>query len=228
MVLFLFSSVWLYNKKEQSGSGSDSIPLSLQLLRTYCRLPRLYTRHPARTSQSRRGRRERREPLARTPYAHPPARTLQTQPRPWRTARPTARSGQAACQSLRSTGTHDAVDGETRKIRTSAPDPPVAAVRLPWNPPAPAVPTIVLISLAALLIRVLVSVGPYSGQGAAPKFGNYEAQRHWMELTLHLTPADWYRNTSDNDLAYWGLDYPSLSAYQSLVHGQVAVEAPPS
>jgi hypothetical protein len=36
-------------------------------------------------------------------------------------------------------------------------------------------------------------MGPYSGQGAAPKFGDYEAQRHWMELTLHLTPADWYR-----------------------------------
>nr|ACR38168.1 unknown [Zea mays] len=108
-----------------------------------------------------------------------------------------------------------------RKTRTSAPDPPVAAVRLPWHTPAPAVPTAVLISLAALLIRVLVSVGPYSGQGAAPKFGDYEAQRHWMELTLHLTPADWYRNTSDNDLAYWGLDYPPLSAYQSLLHGRI-------
>jgi alpha-1,3-glucosyltransferase len=74
-----------------------------------------------------------------------------------------------------------------RKTRTSALDPPVADVRLPWHPPAPAVPTAVLISLAALLVRVLVSLGPYSGQGAAPKFGNYEVQRHWMELTLHLT-----------------------------------------
>jgi len=78
-----------------------------------------------------------------------------------------------------------------------------------------------LISLAALLVRVLVSVGPYSGQGAAPKFGDYEAQRHWMELTLHLPPSDWYRDTSDNDLAYWGLDYPPLSAYQSLLHGRI-------
>ncbi|XP_066393441.1 probable dolichyl pyrophosphate Man9GlcNAc2 alpha-1,3-glucosyltransferase isoform X3 [Miscanthus floridulus] len=108
-----------------------------------------------------------------------------------------------------------------RKPRTSAPDPPVSAARLPWHPPAPPVPTAVLISLAALLVRVLVSVGPYSGQGAAPKFGDYEAQRHWMELTLHLTPSDWYRNTSDNDLAYWGLDYPPLSAYQSLLHGRI-------
>ncbi|PWZ45790.1 putative dolichyl pyrophosphate Man9GlcNAc2 alpha-1,3-glucosyltransferase [Zea mays] len=108
-----------------------------------------------------------------------------------------------------------------RKTCTSAPDPPVAVVRLLWHPPAPAVPTVVLISLAALRIRVLVSVGPYSGQGAAPKFGDYDAQRHWMELTLHLTPADWYRNTSDNDLAYWGLDYSPLSAYQSLLHGRI-------
>jgi alpha-1,3-glucosyltransferase len=42
-----------------------------------------------------------------------------------------------------------------------------------------------------------------------------------MELTLHLPPTDWYRNTSDNDLAYWGLDYPPLSAYQSLLHGRI-------
>nr|CAB3500937.1 unnamed protein product [Digitaria exilis] len=108
-----------------------------------------------------------------------------------------------------------------KKSRTSAPDPPKAAARLPWQPPAPPVPTALLISLAALLVRVLVSVGPYSGQGAAPKFGDYEAQRHWMELTLHLPPSDWYRNTSDNDLAYWGLDYPPLSAYQSLLHGRI-------
>ncbi|KAG8065802.1 hypothetical protein GUJ93_ZPchr0004g39296 [Zizania palustris] len=54
------------------------------------------------------------------------------------------------------------------------------------------VATALVISLAALLVRVLVSVGPYSGQGVAPKFGDYEAQRHWMELTLHLPSSDWY------------------------------------
>uniref|UniRef100_A0A0D9VTL4 Alpha-1,3-glucosyltransferase n=1 Tax=Leersia perrieri TaxID=77586 RepID=A0A0D9VTL4_9ORYZ len=104
-----------------------------------------------------------------------------------------------------------------KKPRAPAPDPPAAA-HLPWHPPAPPVSTAALISLAALLVRVLVSVGPYSGQGVAPKFGDYEAQRHWMELTLHLPSSDWYRNTSDNDLAYWGLDYPPLSAYQSRLH----------
>jgi alpha-1,3-glucosyltransferase len=45
--------------------------------------------------------------------------------------------------------------------------------------------------------------------------GDYEAQRHWMELTWHLPPSDWYYY----DLPYWGLDYPPLSAYQSYLCG---------
>jgi alpha-1,3-glucosyltransferase len=65
-------------------------------------------------------------------------------------------------------------------------------------------------------------------------FGDFEAQRHWMEITIHLPIGDWfvpldllfadwgssvdrgscdnrYRNTTDNDLLYWGLDYPPLT-----------------
>ena len=57
-----------------------------------------------------------------------------------------------------------------------------------------------------------------TGQNVAPRFGDFEAQRHWMELTLNLPIADWYRKTADNDLDYWGLDYPPLTAYLSLVH----------
>ena len=92
-------------------------------------------------------------------------------------------------------------------------------------------------------------------------FGDYEAQRHWMEITVGLPPAEWcggpqrsqgsqsgvgwrqlsrgrsrlahgvadptplrstghhrpgarYRNGTANDLQYWGLDYPPLTAYQ--------------
>ncbi|XP_072998264.1 probable dolichyl pyrophosphate Man9GlcNAc2 alpha-1,3-glucosyltransferase [Typha latifolia] len=86
------------------------------------------------------------------------------------------------------------------------------------SPPAP-IPTSIVISLFSLLVRFLVSLGPYSGQGTPPKYGDYEAQRHWMELTLHLPPSSWYRNSSANDLSYWGLDYPPLSAYQSRFHG---------
>ncbi|KAI9595936.1 glucosyltransferase [Syncephalis fuscata] len=75
-------------------------------------------------------------------------------------------------------------------------------------------PTILLI---ALLVRWVVSLGPYSGEAIPPVFGDYEAQRHWMEITLHLPPSQWYFY----DLSYWGLDYPPLTAYVSWLCGFV-------
>jgi alpha-1,3-glucosyltransferase len=52
-------------------------------------------------------------------------------------------------------------------------------------------------------------------------FGDYEAQRHWMEITFNLNVRDWYQNTTENDLNYWGLDYPPLTAYHSYLMGYV-------
>lgn len=75
------------------------------------------------------------------------------------------------------------------------------------------------ISLFAVLIRLAVSLHPYSGAGTPPMFGDYEAQRHWMEITVNLPVREWYRNSTVNDLGYWGLDYPPLTAYQSFFHG---------
>ena len=48
-------------------------------------------------------------------------------------------------------------------------------------------------------------------------FGDYEAQRHWMELTNHLPLRQWYTY----DLQYWGLDYPPLTAYHSWLCGKM-------
>ncbi|XP_022761599.1 probable dolichyl pyrophosphate Man9GlcNAc2 alpha-1,3-glucosyltransferase [Durio zibethinus] len=80
-------------------------------------------------------------------------------------------------------------------------------------------PSFLCISIFALLVRVAIGLHPYSGANTPPKFGDYEAQRHWMEITLNLPPRDWYRNSSVNDLSYWGLDYPPLTGYQSYIHG---------
>lgn len=80
----------------------------------------------------------------------------------------------------------------------------------------------VLVLLVAVLVRWCVSLHPYSGQGRPPMFGDYEAQRHWMEITRNLPLQDWYYNTSENDLLYWGLDYPPLTAYHSLICGHMA------
>ncbi|KAM6920897.1 dolichyl pyrophosphate Man9GlcNAc2 alpha-1,3-glucosyltransferase [Xenentodon cancila] len=82
-----------------------------------------------------------------------------------------------------------------------------------------------LVSICVLLgvvVRWGVSLSSYSGAGKPPMFGDYEAQRHWQEVTYNLPPKDWYFNTSDNDLNYWGLDYPPLTAYHSWLCAYIA------
>ncbi|KAF2901271.1 hypothetical protein ILUMI_04908 [Ignelater luminosus] len=76
--------------------------------------------------------------------------------------------------------------------------------------------------LVAILLRCTTSLHPHSGQGKPPMFGDYEAQRHWMEITVNLPLNEWYYNTSRNDLEYWGLDYPPLTAYHSYICGKFA------
>lgn len=50
-----------------------------------------------------------------------------------------------------------------------------------------------------------------------PLHGDFEAQRHWMEITNHLPMSLWYFY----DLEYWGLDYPPLTAYHSWLMGKM-------
>uniref|UniRef100_A0A3P9AJP2 Alpha-1,3-glucosyltransferase n=1 Tax=Esox lucius TaxID=8010 RepID=A0A3P9AJP2_ESOLU len=76
--------------------------------------------------------------------------------------------------------------------------------------------------LLGLTTRWAVSLNSYSGAGKPPMFGDYEAQRHWQEITYNLPVHEWYFNTTDNNLNYWGLDYPPLTAYHSLLCGHVA------
>ncbi|XP_030311066.1 dolichyl pyrophosphate Man9GlcNAc2 alpha-1,3-glucosyltransferase isoform X2 [Calypte anna] len=76
--------------------------------------------------------------------------------------------------------------------------------------------------LLALTVRWAVSLGSYSGAGNPPMYGDYEAQRHWQEVTYNLPLRQWYFNTSDNNLLYWGLDYPPLTAYHSFLCAYIA------
>ncbi|XP_023574101.1 dolichyl pyrophosphate Man9GlcNAc2 alpha-1,3-glucosyltransferase isoform X2 [Octodon degus] len=85
-----------------------------------------------------------------------------------------------------------------------------------------------VVVLLALSVRWAVSLHPYSGAGKPPLFGDYEAQRHWQEVTLNLPIRQWYFNSSDNDLQYWGLDYPPLTAYHSLLCAYVAERINPA
>lgn len=80
----------------------------------------------------------------------------------------------------------------------------------------------------ALLYRSATGLHPYSGEATPPTYGDYEAQRHWMEITLALPPRLWYRECPGNNLAYWGLDYPPLSGYASYVAGVILGRIEPS
>ncbi|KIY73549.1 glycosyltransferase family 57 protein [Cylindrobasidium torrendii FP15055 ss-10] len=77
-------------------------------------------------------------------------------------------------------------------------------------------PTTFTIAIA-ILVRLALSLGSHSGMATPPMFGDFEAQRHWMELTLRLPVSQWY----NYELEWWGLDYPPLTAYVSLFWGWV-------
>ncbi|KAL8687063.1 MAG: hypothetical protein Q9218_006660 [Villophora microphyllina] len=74
-----------------------------------------------------------------------------------------------------------------------------------------------LILMAVGLFRWATSFWGYSGFGKPPMHGDFEAQRHWMEITTHLPVSQWYFY----DLPYWGLDYPPLTAYHSWFLGKI-------
>ncbi|OXB66643.1 hypothetical protein ASZ78_013902, partial [Callipepla squamata] len=79
--------------------------------------------------------------------------------------------------------------------------------------------------LLALIVRWTVSLSSYSGNSCSryvkqPLEG--ELQSLWEELeNARACPLavriDEYFNTSDNNLLYWGLDYPPLTAYHSFL-----------
>ncbi|KAK5174149.1 Glucosyltransferase-like protein [Saxophila tyrrhenica] len=67
------------------------------------------------------------------------------------------------------------------------------------------------------LFRWCTGIWPYSGFRKPPMHGDFEAQRHWMELTTNLPLTHWYFH----NLEWWGLDYPPLTAYHSWLLGKV-------
>lgn len=81
---------------------------------------------------------------------------------------------------------------------------------------------VIFATLIAILLRISTSLHPHSGEATPPMYGDYEAQRHWMEVTTNIPLKQWYFNTTDNNLEYWGLDYPPLTAYHMYVCGQFA------
>lgn len=74
-----------------------------------------------------------------------------------------------------------------------------------------------ILILSSIILRAAIGLGSWSGKGQEPINGDFEAQRHWMEVTINLPIKEWYFY----DLEYWGLDYPPLTAYHLWFFGKV-------
>merc|ERR1712226_89646 len=73
-----------------------------------------------------------------------------------------------------------------------------------------------------MLIACFLSCSPHSGYQKPPMLGDYEAQRHWMELAVNVPISSIYTNGASNNLSYWGVDYPPLTVYHSAFLGYIA------
>ncbi|KAL2271142.1 hypothetical protein VTJ83DRAFT_513 [Remersonia thermophila] len=100
---------------------------------------------------------------------------------------------------------------------TRVPTFPLAALLWPARGSVSQWELLPLILMTAGLFRWAAGLWGYSGFEKPPMFGDYEAQRHWMEITTHLPISQWYFH----DLQWWGLDYPPLTAYHSWICGKI-------
>lgn len=83
-------------------------------------------------------------------------------------------------------------------------------------------PMLITVLCLGTSLKSIISLYNYSGYKNPPLYGDYEAQRHWQEITVNIPMETWYINSTDNDLLYWGLDYPPLTAYHSYILGKMA------
>ncbi|KAI9167527.1 putative dolichyl pyrophosphate Man9GlcNAc2 alpha-1,3-glucosyltransferase [Paramyrothecium foliicola] len=107
-------------------------------------------------------------------------------------------------------------------IRT--PSFPLAAFLWPARSSSSQWEVLPIILMVVGLFRWAAGLWGYSGFQRPPMFGDYEAQRHWMEITTQLPVSQWYFH----DLQWWGLDYPPLTAYHSWIMGKIGLLIDPS
>lgn len=100
---------------------------------------------------------------------------------------------------------------------TQSPSYPLASFLWPARTTVSRWAVLPLILIFAGLFRWTAGLWNYSGFKTPPMHGDFEAQRHWMEVTTGLPMTQWYFH----DLEWWGLDYPPLTAYHSWVLGKM-------
>ncbi|EEY18616.1 dolichyl pyrophosphate Man9GlcNAc2 alpha-1,3-glucosyltransferase [Verticillium alfalfae VaMs.102] len=79
-----------------------------------------------------------------------------------------------------------------------------------------------LILMVVGLFRWAAGLWGYSGYHRGPLFGDYEAQRNWMEVTTQVPVSQWYFH----DLQHWGVGTtPPLTAYHSWLAEKLDTDA---
>ncbi|KAL8696499.1 MAG: hypothetical protein Q9201_007630 [Fulgogasparrea decipioides] len=102
-------------------------------------------------------------------------------------------------------------------VESSVPQFPLASFLWPAKKSTSQWIILPLILMVVGLFRWATGFWGYSGFNTPPMHGDFEAQRHWIEITTHLPISQWYFY----DLPYWGLDYPPLTAYHSWLLGKI-------
>ena len=92
-------------------------------------------------------------------------------------------------------------------------------LRMSMNMSSSRATTIFLFAMCILTRLILGGLYGYSGMGVGPRFGDFEAQRHWMEIALHRNVSQWY---DDDGGGWWSLDYPPLSGWWAWGLGKVS------
>lgn len=80
--------------------------------------------------------------------------------------------------------------------------------------------------LIAVLVRILVGLGSYSGKGDWPNLGDFQAHRNWMSITVNRPIEKWYTQHEQNP--WWRIDYPPVAAYLSLILGSIYKKIEPA
>ena len=76
-----------------------------------------------------------------------------------------------------------------------------------------------LIIVLAIVVRIVVGLGSYSGQNDYPNLGDFEAHRNWMSITVNRGITSWYEEYEDQP--WWRIDYPPVAAYLSYLFGRL-------
>ncbi|KAK7923385.1 dolichyl pyrophosphate Man9GlcNAc2 alpha-1 3-glucosyltransferase [Apiospora marii] len=137
-------------------------------------------------------------------------------------AAPSSATHKPRRNKAKKTAAYDAITKPESLVRT--PSFPLASFLWPARGSVSQWEVLPLILMAVGLFRWAAGLWGYSGFQAPPMFGDFEAQRHWMEITTQLPISQWYFN----DFQWWGLDYPPLTAYHSWLLGKIGAIIDPT